>query len=285
MTLTIPIFDNAYNGFNRTADFSKGKVVAINNTTMTAALVQAYGNPHPLGLADPSGGLLSANQGNMQYPPNGNVFLGWGSNAFVSESMADGTPVFSAYFATTGALHYRAYKYNFTSNPSDAPALWIYAHNTSVPTACYASWNGATEVESWNCYGGSSAKSLAKLGNAAKKGFETITTQPSYYAFAMTEAVARNGTALRNSSVIKAFVPGPAPASVCTEIQCPLIAKLIQRVVLISVNNRPTGTFSSPTTPQMVTEISTTPTSGSPTIAWSWSLYGIVGIATVWLVR
>jgi len=227
-TLTISLFDNAYDGFNGTADFSEGKVIAINNATMTATLVQAYGNPHPFGPADPSGGLLSASQGNLQYLPNGNVFLGWGSNAFVSESRADGTPVFSAYFATTGALHYRAYKFNFTSNPSDAPALYSYAHNNSAPTTFYASWNGATEVGSWNYYGGSSTKSMKKLGNTAKKGFETIATQQGYYAFAMTEAVASNGTALSNSSVIKTFVPGPGLASVCTEIQCPLIGEFPQ---------------------------------------------------------
>ena len=227
-SLTISIFDNGWDGFNGTADFSEGKVIAINNATMSATLVQAYGNPHPYGRADPSGGLLSASQGNMQILPNGNVFLGWGSNAFVSESKADGTPVFSAYFAQTGGLHYRAYKFNFTSNPSDVPALYTYAHNDTAPTTFYASWNGATEVASWNYYGGSSAKSMKKLGNTKKIGFETITTQPGFFAFTMTEAVAGNGSALRNSSVIKTFVPGSGLAAVCTEIQCPLIGKFPQ---------------------------------------------------------
>ncbi|MCJ1249647.1 hypothetical protein MMC30_006873 [Trapelia coarctata] len=60
---------------------------------------------------------------------------------------------------------------------------------------------------------------MKKLGNTAKKGFETIATQSGYHAFTMTEAVASNGTTLRNLTVFKTFVPGPGLVNVCTEIQ------------------------------------------------------------------
>ena len=222
---TISIFDNAYNGFNGTSNFSQGKLIAVNNSTMNATLLTAYGLPHPYGPDDPSGGLLSASQGNIQYLPNGNAFMGWGSNAFVSEHLNDGTPVFSAYFAMTGALHYRAFKFNLTTTPTDQPALYSYAHNTSAPTSFYASWNGATEVANWTYYGGSSATNMTKLGNTAKNGFETVGQQPGYYAYTMVGAIASNGSALRNSSIIKTFVPSPALAATCTESQCPLIGK------------------------------------------------------------
>jgi len=214
----------------------------------------------------------------MQFLPNRNVFLRWGSTAFVLESKADGTPVFSAYFATTGALHCRAYKFNFTSNPSGAPALYTYADNNSAPTTIYASWNGATEVASWNHYGGSSAKSMKKLGNTQTEGFETVATQPDHYAFTMTEAVAGNVTALRKPSVIRTFVPGPAFASVCTGVQCPLIGEFSHQEELFNVNDRPTGTSSGPTRPQVVAEISATPTSSSLAMARSWSLDGLAAL-------
>jgi hypothetical protein len=224
-TTIISIFDNASNGFNASAFFSQGKVLAVNNETMKSTELMAYGIPHPQGPNDPTGGLLSTSQGNLQYLPNGNVFLGWGANAFVSESAPDGTPVLTAYFATTGALHYRAKKFNFTSNPTDVPALYSYAHNTSAPTSFYSSWNGATEVANWTYYGGSSLTSMQKISTAAKKGFETVTEQPDFYQYTMVEAVASNGTALRNSSIMKTFVPGSQLASVCTQSQCPLIGE------------------------------------------------------------
>ena len=224
-TTILSFFDNAYDGFNSSADFSEGKLVALDNSTMTATLLQTYGNPRPYGGNDTSGGLLSASQGNLQMLPNGNAFLGWGSNAFVSECTADGESIFSAYFATTGALHYRASKFNFTSSPTDSPALYTYAHNDTGATTFYASWNGATEVVTWNYYGGSSATSLSKLGSAKKTGFETASTQPGYHALTLVEAVDSNGKAIRNSSVTTTFVPGSVLAKACTDTQCPLLGE------------------------------------------------------------
>ncbi|MCJ1386068.1 hypothetical protein MMC17_009193 [Xylographa soralifera] len=259
-TTIISFFDNAYNGFNGSAYFSEGKVVAINNSTMNATLLQAFPNPAPYGPNDTSGGLVSASQGNLQMLPNGNAFLGWGSNAFISESTADGTPIFSAYFATTGALHYRAYKFNFTSYPTDVPALYTYAQNDSAPTAFYASWNGATEVASWTYYGGSSATDMKKLGTSSKNGFETVATQAGYQNFTMVEAVASNGTGLANSSVITTFVPGAQLSAKCNSMQCPM-----------------TGSFSSAT--QLQNTTLDLPSAAYKVTVTQWSgLFGIFGV-------
>ena len=216
-TTIISLFDNASDGTTTTSDFSEGKFVAMNNETMTASLLQAYQAP------DPTGGLLSASQGNLQQLPNGNVFLGWGQNCFISESLADGTPVFYAQFALTGALQYRSFKFNFSSNPTDQPALFTYAHNESASTAYYVSWNGATEVASWTFYSGSSPDNLTLVGNTKKNGFETVGTQPAYQAWSLAEAVAANGSAIRNSTLVGTFVPGSTLSPLCTDMQCPLI--------------------------------------------------------------
>lgn len=56
------------------------------------------------------------------------------------------------YFATTGAMHYRSQKANFTIYPTDAPVVYAYALNTSSSTRYYVSWNGATEVRNWRIY-------------------------------------------------------------------------------------------------------------------------------------
>ena len=250
-TTVISIFDNAFNGFNGSSEVSTGKLISLNNSTMNATLLTEYGAPNA--FLDGADGLHSASQGNMQYLPNGNAFIGWGSNAVISESTADGTPVMTAWFAETGALHYRAYKFNFTSKPADQPALYTYALNNTAATTYYVSWNGATEVDSWTFYSGASADNLTQIGNAKKNGFETVASQSEFYAYTIAEAVAKDGSALKNSSLVGTFVPGSMLAQSCNSIQCPMVSGMeIQPQVL--------GLTTAPVAPQKAT----TMTSSSP---------------------
>jgi hypothetical protein len=228
-TTVISFYDNAANGFNGSYKYSEGKVVAIDNSTGQATLLQAYNS-----------NVSSASQGNLQMLPNGNVFVGHGSVESVSEFLENGTQIYYAQFATTGSLQYRSYKFNFTSNPRTTPALYAYAQNTSAPVTAYVSWNGATEVALWRLYAGSSASDLAHVGNFLWSGFETVSTYPSFAAYVVAEAVAANGTALKNSSVTGTFVPSSGLAASCNEIQCPLAgdgAELSPQIVAFGMGN------------------------------------------------
>ena len=214
-TTVISLFDNASNGYVNSATYSSGMVIAINNATNQATLLQSF--------VAPNGGILSTSQGNLQQLPNGNSFLGWGSNASISEHAPDGSAVLFATFATTATMNYRAYKFNWTATPENKPAFYSYAHNNTAPTTYYASWNGATEVASWRFYTSSSLSGpFALIGNTAKVGFETIFTAPGYQAFSIVEAVGANGSGLANSSTIGTFVPGAGLAGACTDTQCPI---------------------------------------------------------------
>jgi hypothetical protein len=219
-TILISLFDNAFNGFNQSSQFSQGKLIALDKADMSASLVRAYGAP------DPDGGLISASQGNVQTLNSTNVFIGWGANCFISETTADGKPVYYASFAQKSALplQYRSYKFNFTSNPSTAPSLYVYARNQTASSAYYMSWNGATEVSSWRIYGGAdkSPANMSFIGNVRKTGFETVATYTNFYPYSIVEAIANNGTGLRNSTVVTTFVPGAALNGTCSDIQCPL---------------------------------------------------------------
>jgi len=213
-TTVVSLFDNASNGFYNSATYSSGMLIAINNSTNRATLLKSY--------VAPNGGLLSVSQGNFQQLPNGNAFVGWGSDAFISEHTADGKPVLFASFASAGSMNYRAYKFNWTATPVGKPALYSYAHNTTAPTVYYVSWNGATEVAAWRFYTSSSSSSPFNLiGNTTKNGFETIYATTSYQVLSIVEAVAANGSGLANSSIITTFVPGATLAGVCTDTQCP----------------------------------------------------------------
>ncbi|MCJ1367546.1 hypothetical protein MMC16_006680 [Acarospora aff. strigata] len=213
-TTVISLFDNASDGFSNTASDSTAMLISINNSTNEATLLKSY--------IAPNGGILSVSQGNFQRLPNGNVFLGWGSNASISEHTPDDNPVLFATFASEETMNYRAFKLNWTAAPTTPPALYSYAHNNTAPTSYYASWNGATEVAAWRFYTGSSTTSpFTLVGNTTKAGFETVYTTPGFQTLSIVEAVAANGTALANSSIISTFVPGPESAGVCSDTQCP----------------------------------------------------------------
>lgn len=138
-------------------------------------------------------------------------------------------------------MNYRARKFNISTHPTDQPALYTYALNDTAQTTYYVSWNGATEVVSWTFYSGSSADSLAQVGNARKNGFETVARQPRFHAFTVAEAVAWDGTRLRNSSLTRTFVPGAALASSCDPLQCPMVDGSASRPQVLELSAAPTG--------------------------------------------
>lgn len=213
-TTVISIFDNASNGPNGSSSYSSGKIIAIDNSTNQATLLQSF--------VAPDGGLLASSQGTFRTLPNGNWFLGWGNNPAISEHDADGNPVFFATFANGGVMNYRAFKANWTGAPVGRPALYMYAHNNTAPTTYYTSWNGATEVADWRFYAASSHNGpFTLVGNTSKIGFETLYTAPGYLAYGIAEAVAANGSGIANSSVIAAFMPGAGLAAACSDTKCP----------------------------------------------------------------
>ena len=110
--------------------------------------------------------VLSHFMGNTQVLADGNVFVGWGGSPFFTEFAHDGSIVFDAQLPH-GGQSYRAFRSPWTGKPDEAPA--VAAANGLV----YASWNGATEVASWQ---------LVEDGRAAqtvpRAGFET-TVRPS----------------------------------------------------------------------------------------------------------
>jgi hypothetical protein len=124
--------------------------------------------------------LLCETQGNVQVLPNGNVFVGWGSEPVFSEFDADGKLLFSASFPTESES-YRAFRLPWSGQPADDPAI-VAELVADDKVMIYASWNGATEVATWQVLAGASPEELAPLGSAPQQGFETVisvhTTEP-----------------------------------------------------------------------------------------------------------
>ena len=70
----------------------------------------------------------------------------------------------------------------------------------------YASWNGATEIASWQVLPGPPASTLAVVGSARRSGFETTITVGRTGPLLAARAIDRAGNVLGLSD------PVPAPA-------------------------------------------------------------------------
>ncbi len=156
---TITLFDN---GDPETYQESYGKVLALDVDAMTVELADQYTYPD---------GIYAENQANMQVLPNGNVFIGWGSEPFFSEFNDDGELLFHGSLPPE-AESYRAFRFPWAGRPGDKPAIAAEGGPDGEATL-YASWNGATGISTWQVLTGPGPESLKPAGNVTWEGFET----------------------------------------------------------------------------------------------------------------
>jgi len=67
---------------------------------------------------------------------------------------------------------YRAFRFSWSAKPSDRPAA-VAERTSEEKIRVYASWNGATEVATWEVLAGSSPGQLESLDSVPREGFET----------------------------------------------------------------------------------------------------------------
>ena len=100
--------------------------IRLDEQAKTATLVKAL--KHPLGL-------LSSSQGNVETLPNGNPFVGWGSQRWFTEFDAQGNVVFDGRLAR-GNDNYRAFRYPWVGTPSTPPKVVATAGSGKVTAPC-----------------------------------------------------------------------------------------------------------------------------------------------------
>ncbi len=86
--------------------------------------------------------------------PNGNTFIGWGSEPYFTEYGPSGKRLLEARFPGND-LSYRTMREPWVGEPLTDPAG--AARQAGGSTTVYASWNGATEVASWRVLASSRA--------------------------------------------------------------------------------------------------------------------------------
>jgi hypothetical protein len=159
---TITLFDNY--GPEGEEDRSRAVVLEVDQEAMTARLVREYFAPGEMPIAD--------TQGNAQVLPDGNVFVGWGSEPYFSEFTKDGELLYHAAFAPWGES-YRAFRLPWSGRPDEDPTVSVGERRGDKMTL-YASWNGATEVAAWEVLAGPGPEELEVIESVPRHGFETV---------------------------------------------------------------------------------------------------------------
>lgn len=186
----------------QTSSRSSALVVALDKTAepQTARVLRRWNRPDD---------GISRLRGNFQLLPNGNAFVGWSDDCYLSEHTDDGRLLMEARFASERMVTYRAYKGNFTSIPSSKPTLktFVYGEDAeSSTTVSYVSWNGATEVSQWRFYSLQGGKAHL-VGERKRSGFETNVQIRGHFEKMIAEAVSQNGTSLGWSATSSPEVP------------------------------------------------------------------------------
>jgi hypothetical protein len=170
----------------------RGIVLKLDEDAMTATLLREYTHPDT---------VFSDTQGNVQILPNGNVFVGWGSEPFFSEFGRDGKLIFDASFPPE-LESYRAFRFPWKGQPEDAPAAVAEAGPEGEVTL-YVSWNGATEVSTWEVLAGDGPDELEPVGSAPRKGFETAITIQTDEPYVAVRAKDGSGRVLGASKTLE----------------------------------------------------------------------------------
>jgi len=185
---TLTIFDNE--GPPGGAAESRAIVLAVDEEQRTVSLAQEYRHPSP---------LLATSQGSVQILPNGNVFVGWGAEPYVSEFSPSGELLFDAQLGDD-YVSYRAFRLPWSGVGADKPRAAATRSGKRIDV--WASWNGNTTAKFWVVLAGPDAHSLNPAAAKPRIGFETALTVRSKARVIAVRAIDENGNTLGQSAPI-----------------------------------------------------------------------------------
>ena len=143
-----------------------------------------------------------AQRGFVPLPSRGAAFVGWGSAPYLSEFSSDGQLLFDARFPEE-AESYRAFRLPWKGFPKDRPAIVVESADPEGRATLYVSWNGATEVATWEIMAGPAPDRLEPLDSAPRKGFETVITFTAAEPYVAARAKDTFGRILGTSGAVR----------------------------------------------------------------------------------
>lgn len=212
-TTILTFLDNALGADHQKATSAWTRALRIALRTdvspMTATLLSSYDHPKH---------RFAFRRGSFQpLPDNANAFICWSEHALQSEHAADGTLLQTAELQYPPLGTYRAFKFPWTARPTTSPDVVAACQEPDggpleTATWIHMSWNGATEVKSWNVWktdsltgNGNGRKVL--LASVDKQGFETEVVYGGYAAYVFVEAVDAENNTLSRSRVVETTPP------------------------------------------------------------------------------
>jgi hypothetical protein len=187
----ITLFDDGGTGPSACPNHaSRALTLTLNTVTHTATITRDLSHTPQ---------LHASLWGSNQTLPNGGALVSWGGLKEITEFSAASQPNFDMSFS--GGT-YRAFRAPWTGIPSYPPAIAATKDPGNAVTV-YMSWNGDTQVASWQILAGDSPSSLHPIGQPQPKtGFETKITVNTAAPLVAAQARNRTGKVLATSPAI-----------------------------------------------------------------------------------
>lgn len=200
----ISLMNNAADEGVNEEEISSALIVEIKTdvTPHTARILRRYKRPD---------NSLTRLRGNSQVLPNKNMFVCWSQGGYFSEFSPEGDVLMSASYNIPRYSNYRAYKFEFTGRPETPPDVVssvFGSDEVNLVTTIHVSWNGATDIVSWNFYAqATETTQRVFIGNVSKLDFETMFMAKGYMDWVSVDAIDREGQVLGTSEIHRTQYP------------------------------------------------------------------------------
>ncbi len=191
----ISVFDNGSNPAKEKQ--SRGLLLAPDIATRTVTLVKALVNPAKTLLASSQGDTLNLDPGATA----GNWLMGYGGLPNFTEYGPSGEVLFDATLGKN-VQDFRSYLSPWSGQPTTPPAVLAEPSGATATTVA-VSWNGATDVATWQVLAGASPSTLTPVATAPKSGFQTTITAPSPGPYIAVQALNAAGAVIGVSPNVK----------------------------------------------------------------------------------
>lgn len=146
---------------------SRGMLLSIDQDAKTAKLIQDFTNKNQT-----FGEFMGSAQAIDPSNETTNFMLGYGSEPYFAELDHEGNVLLDVQLALSDVTSYRVYRQKWEGKPTTDPDMSLNG------THVYFSWNGATEVETWEVFTAENdttdLDSWTKVASAKRTGFETM---------------------------------------------------------------------------------------------------------------